>query len=68
MSDEKRLIEIETKLSFQEQLVAELNGAVTEQQKRIDALSSLCEKLQKRVQVLAEQTGEDVVDPPPPHY
>ena len=67
MTEDKRLIEIETKLAFQDQLVEQLNRVVVEQHKRIDELNVLCEQLRKRVQILSEQTAEDVVDEPPPH-
>lgn len=66
MSDAERLVEIETKLAFHEQAVDRLQAAVREQQKQIERLQALCERLRARS---AAGPAEDVSDePPPPHY
>lgn len=68
MSDE-RLIEIETKLAHQEQLLIDLNDVVTEQQATIMRLDELCKALTGRVRAMGEavSTG-DPGDERPPHY
>jgi len=66
---EERLIDIELKLTAQEDLVLELNQRVYEQQKQIDELRALCTALVKR---LGEAANEGGADPyaveKPPHY
>ena len=66
---EDRLIEIETKLAHQEQLVNELNDVITEQQARIMQLEQLSKSLIERVRAIGESGGEDTAtDERPPHY
>ena len=64
MTDAERLIEIETKLAFQDQAIGLLKETVREQQKQIDRLKTLCERLRARTAAGDDQTPE----PPPPHY
>ena len=67
--DDDRLINIETKMAHQEQLLAELNEAVTSQQAQITRLESLCQSLIDRVSSLAANSGSgQVTDDRPPHY
>ncbi len=66
---EDRLIEIESKLAHQEQLVFELNEIVTEQQSKIMQLEQLCKSLLERIRSIGESTpGGAPQDDPPPHY
>ena len=66
---ENRLIEIESKLAHQEQLVFELNEVVTEQQSKIMQLEQLCKSLVERIRSLGEATpGDAPADDRPPHY
>ncbi len=68
-SFEQRIIELETKLSFQEDLLEELNSHIINQQAEIDKLSSLCELLKDQykdiVSSLPDASSGDEV---PPHY
>lgn len=67
--DEDRLIEIETKLAHQEDLVNELNTVVTDQQAQISRLEELCRSLISRVRSLADaETTGGPEDDRPPHY
>ena len=73
MSDDDRLIEIETKIAFQEDLLQELNKTVYEQQKKIDRLEILCQALADHVRELSRTVAEGgraggVADERPPHY
>jgi len=69
MDLENRIIELETKISYQDHLLQELNEVITSQQRQIDRL----EKSMRRVldHLKASQSSgiarpeEDV---PPPHY
>ena len=66
---EERLIEIETKLAHQEQLLIDLNDVVSEQQATIMQLDELCKTLISRVRAMGEavSTGNPG-DERPPHY
>lgn len=67
---EERLVEIETKIAFQEQTIEDLNDVLYEQQQEIERLGSICDSLVKRVKELSEfNPGIDApVDEKPPHY
>lgn len=71
MSDalEQRVVELEMRLAFQEQLLSELNDSLT--QMRLEAVSSA--ELLKRVLEDLKLTrgdgpGDPALEPPPPHY
>jgi SlyX protein len=67
---EERLVEIETKIAFQEQTIQDLNDVLCEQQQEIERLGSICDALMKRVKELSEGTlGSDKpANEKPPHY
>ncbi|NOX69447.1 MAG: SlyX family protein [Gammaproteobacteria bacterium] len=67
--DDDRLIEIETKLAHQEDLVNALNTVVTDQQAQIVRLEELCRVLTGRVRAMSESaTVDGPEDDRPPHY
>ncbi len=67
--DEDRLIDIETKIAHQEQLLSELNEALTDQQAQIGRLESLCQSLMDRLKSLVDNAAaEQASDERPPHY
>lgn len=66
---DERLIEIETKVAYQEHTIAELNDVIYRQQQQIDQLERLCKALTDRVQDMAETaTTEKAGHEKPPHY
>jgi len=67
---EERLVEIETKIIFQEQIIEDLNNVVCEQQQEIKKIGSICDALVKRVKELSEFIpGIDApANEKPPHY
>jgi SlyX protein len=68
MSDD-RLIDIESKLAHQDQLLFELNEVLTEQQARIMQLEQLSKSLIDRVRAIGDAAPDDgPVDERPPHY
>lgn len=68
MSDD-RLIDIETKLAYQEDLIEALNKVVSEQQQKIDELEKVCRKMVDRLVDLSEAfESAQIEDAPPPHY
>lgn len=69
MTTEDRLIDIEVKLSRQEDMVETLNQTVYRQQKKIDELEALCSALARRVKDMAgTDTERNPADERPPHY
>ncbi|MBT8112756.1 MAG: SlyX family protein [Gammaproteobacteria bacterium] len=65
----QRIIELETKLSFQEDLLQELNSHVITQQADIDKLTELCKLLKDQYKEIVSSlpdaaSGDEV----PPHY
>ena len=66
---EDSLIELETKLAYQEDMVESLNKVVCDQQRQIDALEKTCRKMADRLMDLSEAfEATQVEDAPPPHY
>lgn len=66
---EERLLNIETKLTFQEDLVEELNKMVYQQQKKLDRLEAMCESLVRNIESLAEERNAGMpANERPPHY
>ncbi|MCP4755757.1 MAG: SlyX family protein [Proteobacteria bacterium] len=70
MTEEERLIDIETKIAFQERTIKELNDVVYDQQKQIDKLNDISNALAGKIKELFE-TATDAKPPAnekPPHY
>ncbi|MFC0348948.1 SlyX family protein [Undibacterium danionis] len=70
MSVEERIIDLEIRLSRQDDLVDTLNTQVYQQQKKIDELEKLCVALAGRLRELAITANQrqSAVDERPPHY
>lgn len=66
--NEDRLVDIEIKLTRQEDLVDALNRTVYEQQKKIDELEALCMALAHRVKDLTDASQQNPLNERPPHY
>jgi len=65
---EKRIEELEIKVSYQEDEIQTLNDVLLQQQKNIDHLQTLCAGLNERftgMQASIQQTSDGEV---PPHY
>ena len=69
MKTEDQIIELESRLAFQEHTINELNEVITRQQGQIDTLMASVQVLNNKLKELAE-TGPTtaVVDEKPPHY
>ena len=64
-----RLIDIETKLSYQESLLDQLNSIIIKQQAELDVLKRSLKNLQERVSLLNEASSENNnINELPPHY
>jgi SlyX protein len=65
---EDRLERIETKLSFSEDLLEELNRVVVRQQAQIDRLQAQIHALTERASQSPDNVSPDPRDNVPPHY
>ncbi len=67
---EERLVEIETRIAFQEQTIKDLSDVIYKQQQEIDRLGAICAALEKQSKELAEsnQGGGAPANEQPPHY
>ena len=66
---EERLVDLETKLAYQEDTIQALNQVVCEQQKQIDQLAATCKLLVDRIRQLSVPAETDaILDEKPPHY
>ncbi len=64
-----RVVELETRLAFQDQTVQALNEVVTRQQRDLDRLQREIEALRTRLRGLdPSPVGRREDEPPPPHY
>lgn len=66
---EERLVDIESRLAHQDQLLIELNDVITDQQAKIMKLEELHSALVERVRSMGEALpGDSSEDERPPHY
>lgn len=66
---EDRLIQIETKIAFQEEAMSKLSDVLRAQQQQIDQLEATCKLLVGRLSNLEHASpAADPLDEKPPHY
>jgi SlyX protein len=66
---ESRLVELETRLAFQEQALAELSEALAASRMEAAANAALLQKLLEDIKLTRGDFGGDAgSEPPPPHY
>lgn len=63
-----RLQDIETKISYQELLLENLNEALTSQQGQIDALKRQIDSISQMLKSPQEHINRPEDEVPPPHY
>ncbi len=70
VKNEERIMELEIKAAYQEDLLQALNQIVSNQQQQIDRLEAICRLLSERMQNLLSEPGNsgDPVHEIPPHY
>lgn len=69
MSVELRLMELETRVAFQDDALLTMSDEIARQQRDIERLQLQLAALARRQEDLAGQVGEPMGDePPPPHY
>lgn len=68
--NEDRLIDLETRLVYQDDLLEQLNQTVARQDRRIAELERYLELVSERYRALREQLDhlDSHEDTPPPHY
>ncbi len=66
---EDRIIDLETRLTYQEAMLQELNDVIVDQRHAIDGLTKTVVALRERVQALhLANTASCSEETPPPHY
>ncbi len=66
---ENKIIDLQSKLAFQDETINELNEVITDQQQQLDQLREEIRLLNIRVSSVAESTNvSEEKEPPPPHY
>lgn len=66
---ENKIIDLQTKLAFQDETINELNEVITDQQNQLDKLREDIRLLGLRISSIAESSNvSDEKEPPPPHY
>jgi len=66
---ENRIIDLETKIAYQEHTIQQLNDALAHQQQELTALKLTMAKLQELVrQLTPSNIASQAEETPPPHY
>ena len=65
---DQRIIDLETKISFQDKSIEDLSDSVYRQQKHLGELEKKLQTIQKRIE--SDQNGDSEIRPQekPPHY
>jgi len=63
------IIDLQTRVAFQDDLIEELNQVLTSQQQQITRLEMSMGVMRSQIQTMQSSQAEDNgVEPPPPHY
>lgn len=65
---EERIVELETRLAFQDHTIEELNDVIVSQQEQLDQVIKELALLKEQVLSILAESGDQKNDPPPPHY
>lgn len=68
MSLEERVMELESRLAFQDDTLSTLNDVIVEQQRVVDRLQLQMAALLKRYEEVMGQYEASEEEAPPPHY
>ena len=68
MTTEDRLVDLESRIAQQEDLIESLNRTAYLQQKKIDELEALCSALARHVKDLRDAAEGSPANERPPHY
>ena len=65
---EERMLDMETKMAYQENTIKELSDIIYEQQKKIDLLEEKIGFLIDQFKGIADSSGGEIRNDKPPHY
>jgi SlyX protein len=66
---DKQIVELQTRLAFQEDAIDQLNHSLSRQQRQLDDQRQQIDLLQQRIRSLLAPDVADAADElPPPHY
>lgn len=65
---ETKLVDIETRMAFQDDTIQQLSDVIYRQQQQIDKLERTVQMLVDKIQDLMQDLPGKVVDEKPPHY
>lgn len=68
---EQALVDLQTRLSFQDDLIQQLDNALTAQSQALSRCESRLKQLEQQLKTLLEQRqegGHSLLDEVPPHY
>ena len=65
---ETRIDALESKVTFQDDTIEQLNSALVHQQSRIDRLETRVTVLQKQLEAQGTDAADELGEMPPPHY
>ena len=70
MCKNSKLIELESKIAFQDRAIEELSDSLFKMDKKLAAVELLCESLKTKLSSLSQQSGLEVGEhnEKPPHY
>lgn len=67
--NEERIMELEIRAAYQDDLLQTLNDIVTRQQQQIDRLEVTCRLLNEKIKSLSSETSSsETAQEVPPHY
>ncbi len=65
---EEKIVDLETRLAFQDDTIQQLSDVIYRQQQQIDQLEKTVHQLVDKVQDLMHALPGKIVDEKPPHY
>ena len=67
-SENSRIVELETRLSYQDHTIEQLNDVITNQQKQIDRFESDIKRIKAHLKAGDSNIARPEEESPPPHY
>ncbi len=68
-TSEEQIIELESRLAFQDDTIDQLSETLAKQQSQIDDLTRMVKIINKQLKTVGDGNGHSSAEePPPPHY